>query len=180
MRVVAIGMDPQVSQPVLLLQEIAGRHRVLPVWVGVPEATAIELERQRVITPRPTTHRLIGEVITSCGRQLERVRVTMMRDNVFHGELVLDGGTRISARVSDAVALALHLDVPIQAEDDVLDQVAVADAEVVTLDPGGEAEPLDLDPADRPPAEGGAIDVGEIAEFRRFLDDASPEDFDKG
>jgi uncharacterized protein len=167
MRVVAIGMDPQVSQPVLLLQEVAGQRRVLPVWVGVPEATAIELERQHVTTPRPTTHRLISEVISSCGRQLERVRVTMMRDSVFHAELVFDRDTRISARVSDAVAIALHLEIPIEAADSVLDEVGVADAEVVTVGPDAEGAGEEL------PEES-----EEVERFRRFLDNASPEDFD--
>jgi hypothetical protein len=49
-----------------------------------------------------------------------------VRDNTFHAELILDHNTRVSARVSDAIALALHLDVPIHAEDTVLDAAAIA------------------------------------------------------
>jgi bifunctional DNase/RNase len=166
MRVVALGMDRQAAQPVLLLQETGGEHRVLPVWVGVPEATAIELARRHVEAPRPQTHQLIVEIVRSFGRHLEHVRITMLQDSIFHGELVFDGDTRISARVSDSVAIALHLDVPIHAEDAVLDEAALLDAQVVTTETGEGADT----PAEPDEAE-------EVEQFRRFLDEASPEDF---
>src|SRR5439155_9258063 len=123
-------------QPVLLLQETGGQRRVLPVWVGVPEATAIELARRRVELPRPQTHQLILDVVRSFNRRLQLVRITMLRDSVFHAELVFDGEIRVSARVSDAVAMALHVDVRIEAEDAVLDEAAVTD--VGTVGPGSE------------------------------------------
>ncbi|WP_051233033.1 bifunctional nuclease family protein [Pseudonocardia asaccharolytica] len=169
MRVVAVGLDPRESHPVLLLQETAGRHRVLPVCVGLPEATAIELERQHVTTPRPVTHQLIANVISSAGRRLEHVRITELRDSIFHAELVLDEGTRVSARVSDAVTLALHLDVPIQAEEVVLDEAALANAEVI------DADALVGESGDT--ATGAPEQADELEQFRRFLDSASPEDF---
>ncbi len=161
---VALGRDPLAVQPVLLLQEISGQRRVLPVWVGVPEATAIELARRHVELPRPQTHQLIIDVVRAFNRQLQLVRITMLRDSVFHAELVFDGDIRVSARVSDAVAMALHVDVRIEAEDAVLDEAAVA--EVGMVGPGDEDE----GPAE-PPAE------EEVERFRRFLDNASPEDF---
>ena len=161
---VALGRDPMAVQPVLLLQEISGQRRVLPVWVGVPEATAIELARRHVELPRPQTHQLIIDVVRAFNRELQLVRITMLRDSVFHAELVFDGDIRVSARVSDAVAMALHVDVPIEAEDAVLDEAAVA--EVGVVGPADEDE----GPAE-PPAE------EEVERFRRFLDNASPEDF---
>jgi bifunctional DNase/RNase len=169
MRVVALGRDPMAVQPVLLLQETGGRRRVLPVWVGVPEATAIELARRRVELPRPQTHQLILDVVRAFERQLQLVRITMLRDSVFHAELVFDGDIRVSARVSDAVAMALHVDVRIEAEDAVLDEAAVA--EVGMVGPSDEAEP-DADAEAETPTE-----QEELERFRRFLDNASPEDF---
>jgi bifunctional DNase/RNase len=174
MRVIAVGRDPSGSGPVLLLQETAGEHRVLPVWIGMPEATAIEFERQHVDAPRPLTHQLIAAVIRACGRRLEQVRITMVRDNIFHAELVIDGDTRVSARVSDAVSLALHLDVPIRAEDAVLDQAALAAVELMGTTGEGEDVPAGT------AAEAPVDEAEELEEFRRFLDTASPEDFDKG
>jgi hypothetical protein len=104
------------------------------------------------------THQLIGEVIDAFGRHLEQVRITEVRDNIFYADLVLDQNTRVSARVSDAIALALHLGVPIHAEDTVLDAAAVATTAIRT--------------------EGDDPTSDEFDEFRRFLDTASPEDFD--
>jgi bifunctional DNase/RNase len=162
-------MDPRVPAPVLLLQETAARHRVLPVWVGSAEAYAIELERQHLSTPRPTTHQLIGQVISSCGHRLQRVCVTMVRDGVFHAELVIGPDVRVSARVSDAVALALHVGVPVQAADDVLDQAALDDVQVIDVD-AAEA-------GGGPPSASPAGQDAELEEFRRFLDHTRPEDF---
>lgn len=167
MRVVALGRDPMAVQPVLLLQETGGRRRVLPVWVGVPEATAIELARQHVEMPRPQTHQLLLDVVQAFHRRLELVRITMLRDSVFHAELQFDGDTRVSARVSDAVAVALHVDVPIEAEDAVLDEAAVAEVAGLAAALGEEDGPADDAP----------VESEEVERFRRFLDSASPEDF---
>lgn len=163
---VALGRDPMAVQPVLLLQETGGRRRVLPVWVGVPEATAIELARRHVELPRPQTHQLILDVVRSFDRRLQLVRITMLRDSVFHAELVFDGDVRVSARVSDAVAMALHVEVPIEAEDAVLDEAAVAEVGMA-----GATSEEDEGDGDTP------SEHEELERFRRFLDNASPEDF---
>jgi uncharacterized protein len=158
MRVMAVGVESGAQRPVLLLQEASGDHRLLPVWIGIPEANAITVEQHRVSLPRPMTHQLIGDVLDAFGRHLEQVRITEVRDNVFYAELILDQNTKVSARVSDAIALALHLGVAIHAEDSVLDTAAVAHTAIRSQ---GD---------DRTP--------DEVEEFRRFLDTASPEDFD--
>jgi bifunctional DNase/RNase len=159
MRVRAVGVEPGAYRPVLLLEEASGDHRLLPVWIGAAEANAITVEQRGISAPRPMTHQLIGHVVTAFGRRLEQVRITEVRDNIFHAELILDRDTRVSARVSDAVALALHLGIPIHAEDTVLDAAAVTNT--ITRLAGD-------DPAQ----------ADEVEQFRRFLDTASPEDFD--
>ena len=168
MRVVAIGVDPRAGSPVLLLQEAAAPRRVLPVWVGPAEANAIELERRHLPTHRPLTHQLICRVIGSCGHRLERVCVTSLHQGTFHAELVMSPDVRVSARVSDAVAMALYRGVPIHAADAVLEEAAVADLHVI--DAG-------LDEADDPTARP-VDESAELERMRRFLDDANPEDFD--
>jgi uncharacterized protein len=159
MRVMAVGVESGASRPVLLLQEAAGDHRLLPVWIGPAEANAIAVEQQGVSLPRPMTHQLIGDVIDAFGRELQQVRITEVRDNIFYAELILDQNTRVSARVSDAIALALHRGTPIHAEDTVLDAAAVAHTAVHTEGDDGVA-------------------ADEVEQFRQFLDTASPEDFD--
>ena len=121
----AVGVEPGAYRPVLLLQGANGDHRLLPVWIGTAEANALALEQQGITGPRPMAHQLIGHVLTSFARHLEQVRITEVRDNIFYAELILDHDIRVSARVSDAVALALRLGIPIQAEDTVLDAAAV-------------------------------------------------------
>ena len=158
MRVMTVGVEVGAARPVLLLQEAGGSHRLLPVWIGIAEANAITVEQHGVSLRRPMTHQLIGAVVDAFGRHLEQVRITEVRDNIFFAELILDQNTRVSARVSDAIALALHLGVPIHAEDTVLDAAAVTNTAFHT------------DSADRAP--------DEVEKFRRFLDTASPDDFD--
>ena len=151
MRVRAVGVEPGAHRLVLLLEEASGDHRLLPVWIGAAEANAITVEQRGISGPRPVTHQLIGDVLSAFGRRLEQVRITEVRDNIFYAELILDQHTRVSARVSDAIALALHLGVPIHADDTVLDAAAVTNTA------------LHADSADR------ASD--EVEKFRRFLDD---------
>ena len=163
MSVAAVGLDAATSTPVVLLQEVASRRRMLPVWVGVAEAEAIEIERQQLQMPRPPTHHLITDVLDFCGRRLEHVCVTAVRDGIVHAELVIDRGVHVSARVSDAVAVALHVGAPIMATDTVLDEAALEGVRMVE---------------DTEPADAGAPDErAEVAELRDFLDHATPDDF---
>lgn len=158
MQVAAIGVDPDGSTPVLVLREVGARQRLLAVWIGAAEATAIELERMHATLPRPLAHQLVAQILTATGQRLERVCVTTLREGIFQADLLLGSGARVEARVSDAVALALHLDVPIQADESVLD-LAVAP------EPGDGQLGL-------PDAEEAAV-----AELREFLETATPEDF---
>ena len=160
MQVLAIGLDTQRGTPLLLVAEQGGRHRALPLSIGVAEAVAIQLALRRIEPPRPPTHQLIVEVITALGTQLDHVEITTLRDNIFHADLVLADDLRISARPSDAVALALHADRPIRATDELLDLVGTT---ALTLDR------TDTDP-----------DEAEIARFRAELDKTDPEDFTSG
>ncbi|MHA6793864.1 bifunctional nuclease family protein [Pseudonocardia bannensis] len=169
-RVVGIGVSPSETGAVLVLQEIAGLGRYVPVSIGRPEAEAIVLGYERVVTLRPLTHQLILAVLRALGHQVERARITELRGGVFRAELGVTGGTVVSARTSDAVALALHAGVGIWAEDTVLDAAGVAGVEWV----------LDEDVAGSGPDAGGGMrpDEEEVSKFRRFLNSIFPEDFD--
>ncbi|MBN9107659.1 MAG: bifunctional nuclease family protein [Pseudonocardia sp.] len=180
MTVVAVGMDPAGTQPVLLLREVPEPRRQLPVLIGLPEAAAIELQRQGVDPPRPQTHDLIRNVVAAFGRSLQRVRITALRDGIYHAELQFDDDTRVSSRLTDAVALAVRDGIPIEAEEDVL-EAGAAPVQLLDLtgsdDPGADA-PEAEDPDAPPASAGGAIDeAAEVEELRRFLDTATPDDF---
>ena len=120
---------------------------------GTSEASAIAYAQQGVVPPRPLTHDLMKDLIAAFGRRLEEVRIVAIRDNVFHAELAFDGGLTVGSRSSDAIALALRTGTRIVGSDAVLEE-------------GGVAVPDE--------------DEDEVEKFREFLDQISPEDFEKG
>ncbi len=144
------------NTPIVLLREVGGDRRMLPIFIGAPEATAIAFALEQVPTPRPMTHDLLRNVIDDLGVTLERVVVTDLQDSTFFAELHLarNGDTRqISSRPSDAIALAVRTGSPIFAEEDVLDEVGYLVEE--------QAQP----------------EEEVVEEFRRFIDDVDPGDF---
>ena len=138
------------NQPIVLLRERGG-ERYLPIWIGAPEASAIAFAQQGVVPPRPLTHDLLKDVLEAFGHQLEQVRITEMRENVYYAELAFAGGTTVGSRTSDAIALALRVGCPILGADDVLEA-------------GGIPVPDE--------------DEDEVEKFREFLDQVSAEDFE--
>lgn len=141
------------NNPIVLLRERDG-GRYLPIWVGAVEATAIAYAQQGIVPPRPLTHDLLRDILAALGVTLQEVRITALEDGVFYAVLVFSNGTEVSARPSDAIALALRVDAPIRGADEVLD-----------------AAGIDI-PDDEPaPAE------DQVEKFREFLDQVSPEDF---
>lgn len=156
-----IRVETPSRTPVVALRETAGRHRTLSIFIGAPEATAIAFALEGVDTPRPLTHDLMRDVIDTLGVSVDRVVVTELRDTTFFAELHLTsmGETFVvSARPSDAVALAARIDCPIFVNDDVLD-VAGVDEVVETDEPASE-------------------DAEEVVEeFRQFIENINPDDF---
>ncbi len=115
-------MDPVTNSPIVILKDVAG-DTVLPIWVGVYEAHAIQLEMEKVSTPRPMTHDLIKNVLTGLETQVHKVVVTELREDTFYALIWLERGGEvisIDSRPSDALALALRVDCPIFVDDLVL------------------------------------------------------------
>ncbi|TCK25966.1 bifunctional nuclease family protein [Pseudonocardia endophytica] len=168
-----IGIDARWAQPIVLLQEIDGRGRILPVWMAEPDAAAVVAARSGADPPRPDTHTLIRQVLYAFGRTLTGVTITEMRDGVFHAELVVDGGLRIDSRTSDAIALALRAGVDIEATEAVLDRAGVPPGSVVTSDDPDSGGSSPLPQGERP------VDEADVERFRRMLDDVSPSDFER-
>lgn len=158
--VVGVRVEMPTNQPIVLLRERDG-ERYLPIWIGAVEATAIAYAQQGVEPARPLTHDLLADVIAGLGRELQEVQITDLDDGVFFAELVFDGGVTVSARPSDAIALALRVDAPVVASPDVLDEAGIPMPE--ESDEGDETA--------------GETDLGEVEAFREFLEGISPEDF---
>jgi len=165
MELIGVRLEVPANAPVMMLREQAAPHRVLPVYIGTPEASAIHFAREGVVPPRPLTHDLLVTVISELGAKLTEVVITEVRDHTFFAELHLRRGDlelAISCRPSDAVALAVRTDVPIFASNAVLDEAAHLPEE-------------DADEVDETDAEAEADDI--LDEFRSFIDQVNPEDF---
>ena len=126
LRVVGVRVELPGNQPILLLKETQG-ERYLPIWIGAVEAAAIAFEQQGVRPARPMTHDLLREVVRALGATLEAVNITEMRDGIYIAELVFGDERVVSARPSDAVALAVRTGAPIYGADDLLDEVGHRD-----------------------------------------------------
>jgi bifunctional DNase/RNase len=110
--VVGVRVELPANQPIVLLKEATG-ERYLPIWIGAVEATAIAFAQQGIVPPRPLTHDLMRDVVAALGVELTAVNITELRDGVFFAELLFSNGVRVSARPSDAIALAVRTDVTI-------------------------------------------------------------------
>lgn len=169
LHVVGVRVEMPANQPIVLLKEAAGT-RYLPIWIGAVEASAIAFQQQGVTSARPLTHDLLKDVLGALDVRLESVRITELRDGVFFAELVLAGGVTVSARPSDAIALALRAGASIYGAESVLAEAGVAMPEDQQEEVEDD-EAADLDPAEQ---------ETQVEQFREFLDTISPDDFAAG
>jgi bifunctional DNase/RNase len=102
--------------------------RYLPIWIGPNEADAITIRLQGVTAPRPLTHDLLKNFITELGVQVSCIVVSELRDDIFFARIMWEANGRemeIDARPSDAIALAVRLEVPIYVDEEVMDQAGI-------------------------------------------------------
>ncbi len=122
MKIRGLMVDPSTQQPIVILKDLTG-NTVLPIWVGLFEASAIALEVEKAATPRPMTHDLLRNLIHGLNATVDRVVVSELREDTFFAVIWLrqEGEfVTIDARPSDALALALRSDCPIFVSEDVL------------------------------------------------------------
>ena len=165
LHVIGVRMEMPSNNPIVLLRE-AGGVRYLPIWVGAVEATAIAFAHQGVVPPRPLTHDLLKDALEATGAALVEIQITSLQDGVFYSVLVFASGVEVSARPSDAIALALRAGVPIYGAEAVLDEAGI------------EFPEEDSNPANSDTAQPQVPTDAELAQFREFLDQVSPEDFE--
>ncbi len=157
MELLGVRVEIPANTPMMLLQEQGGSRRLVPIYIGSAEASAIHYAIEGIEPPRPLTHDLFVSVIELLGASLDNVLITEVRDHTYYAELHITtaaGERVISSRPSDAVALAVRCDAPIFASDQMLDEVG----QVPAPEPEEEAEEI-------------------IDEFKDFIDNVSPDDF---
>jgi bifunctional DNase/RNase len=149
---VGVRVELPSNQPIVLLKEVDG-ERYLPIWIGAVEATAIAFALQGIETPRPMTHDLLKDILTSTEVSVDRVLINDLVDSTFYATIRMgkDGrAIEVSSRPSDAIALAVRINAPIYADESVLEQAGI--------------ELKDEEET-------------EVERFRQFLDEVSPADF---
>ena len=158
---VIVGEGPIASLVVLRTRDEAGEpaSRQLPIRIGSFEATAITMGVHGRPGGRPMTHDLLGSVIAGLGARCAEVRITAVQGTTFFAQVVLErqDGERVflDERPSDALALAVRAEVPVLAEESVLDAAALPDFRGVEEDERAH----------------------ELEEFHAFVEGLSPEDF---
>jgi bifunctional DNase/RNase len=158
-KVAHLGLDRATNTPVVILQELDG-ERVLPIWIGPAEASAIAMELAGVKFARPLTHDLVKQIVIGLGASLSRVLISAVKENTYYAELHLhreDHVIQIDARPSDSIAVALRLKAPIFTQEGLLELTAI-----------DTIQPMAPDTDDASPES-----------LRSYLEKLDPEDFGK-
>jgi len=157
MDLVGVRVEVPANTPMVLLREREGRQRLLPIFIGNVEATAIHFALEEIEPPRPLTHDLFADTLEALSVTVDRVVITEMREHTYYAELHLQQAGKafvVSSRPSDAIALAVRSGASIHVDDDLLDEVG----QEATVEGDEDAEEI-------------------IDEFRDFIENVSPEDF---
>ena len=158
MKISGLTMDPHTNTPIVVLKDPESETS-LPIWIGILEATAIATELEQVQFSRPMTHDLIKNLMGHLGVKVDRVEVCDLRDNTFYAWIYLNVNgkeTRIDARPSDALAIALRVNARIYVDEEVIEKSG-------KWEPAGQAE----------------IKDDEARKWTEILENLSAEDFGK-
>lgn len=162
-RVQSLGIDQASKSPVVILQEVTG-DRLLPIWIGPGEASAIAMELAGMKFSRPLTHDLAASIVRSLGGSLVRVIITRVQESTYYAELVIQRGTEvfsIDARPSDSIAIALRMGARLFTNEELLSPTAIEIQSDESL-------------PDKPAGEGpGALTAEQLQEYLKKL---NPED----
>ena len=175
--VARLGIDSGTNSYVVVLRERDGR-RLLPIWIRKTEAEAIVEEMNGVTHPRPLTHDLCKALIVGLGGTLRRVQVVRVEQNTYFAELHIEQRgelVQVDARPSDSIAIALRLDAPIFAAEELL---APPDDEAEGDGGSGGGSPDAPPSSPRPPSRGRRAPM-DADQLKAYLENLRPEDFGK-
>ena len=148
----SIRLEESSETPILLLLD-PSTQKVLPIWIGTIEAVSIAYAQEGIQHDRPQTHDLLLNMVEALDGTINEVNISNIEENTYFADIILNtinGTVTLSARPSDAIALALRSNIPVTVNQDVF-----------------ETNSIDL-----------IIDnSNEIEEFKEFIKDIKPEDF---
>lgn len=171
-KVQSLGLDRASNTPVVILQELDG-ERVLPIWIGPGEASAIAMQLADMKFSRPLTHDLLLSVLRGLGGTLRRVVISRVTDSTYYAELIIERAgeeVTIDARPSDSIAVALRAEARIFANDTLLERASIE----ISEEEVAESEALEGEPEEGEPEEQPFSNPEELKEYLRRL---NPEDF---
>jgi bifunctional DNase/RNase len=158
-KISGLTIDPVTNTPIVILKDLEEK-KVIPIWIGIFEASAIATEMEKIAFSRPMTHDLINEILRSVDVTVTKIEINDLRNNTFFANIYLhkDGKDFIvDARPSDAIAIALRANAPIFVDDKVIAKSRDIDFGTKITD----------------------IDNFKKEKLREFLENLSPEDFGK-
>ena len=150
-----IALDTRSGSPIVVLHDLDNR-RALPIWIGSAEASAIIRKLEKLSVVRPMTHDLVVDIVKKTGYQVEKVEINDVEKDTYYATIYLvnkDKTLYIDARPSDAIAIAMRADAPIYVTTNVLANGAVSTDS--------------------------ARDEQEAEEFKDFIQNVKPSDFEK-
>ena len=147
-----IRLEEETDNPIMLLLDPIS-NRVLPLWIGTIEAVAIAYAQEGLVHSRPQTHDLLVNIIESLNASIAEVCIVDIQNKTYFAEIkiiTLDGEVSLSARPSDAIALALRTNSKITVSTKLFFDNSI---------------------------ELYSENIEEIKEFKAFIEEISPEDF---
>ena len=148
----SIRLEETSETPILLLLD-PSTQKVLPIWIGTIEAVSIAYAQEGILHNRPQTHDLLLNVIEALDSSINEVNISNIEEDTYYADIILNtqnGAISLSARPSDAIALALRSNIPVTVNEKLF-----------------ENNSIDL-----------IVDnSNEIEEFKQFIEQIKPEDF---
>jgi bifunctional DNase/RNase len=172
----SLGLDKASGTPVVILKETNG-ERILPIWIGPGEASAIAMVLAGIEFSRPLTHDLLHSVVGEMGGEILRVQIHRVVENTYYASLLLQRAAEVVAvdsRPSDSVALALRASAPIFVLDELLDTMPIEIQQGPEDQASWASSGEDVIPKRDPSPTGGTADPEGLREYLKSLD---PEDF---
>jgi bifunctional DNase/RNase len=129
MKIAGITVDPFTNTPIVLLKDLEEKD-VLPIWIGLLEASSIATALENIQTPRPMTHDLLKNILDQLGIKVVKIEVYDLKDNTYYALIHMDVNNKrltIDARPSDALAIALRTGASIFVEESVIQRSAKVD-----------------------------------------------------
>lgn len=141
----------------------SGNARVIPIWIGLPEATQIGIALEHLVMPSPLTHDLFMNAIASLDAFIDHVEIYDLVDTTFYAKLFLRQHERsvvLDARPSDAIALAIKQDAMVYIDEPILNRASYP----YLINDKEQAQPLN---------------ESQIKEFHDYVETLRPDDLEE-